>query len=152
MPRDNQRSTHELCVISHNAVSPPTKAMIRNQAVAVMPAAESVVTKDNINEEAAVMKPAFPSSISSMMMRRRTGCCTTRSDSVVVNPAPVKADRAWNRASCRESPVSVRATVAIRTTNKERMTTTSRVEIASMFCAFVTVKVGIHHRGRGEQM
>ena len=44
--------------------------------------------------------------------------------SVVVNPAPVKADRAWKRARSRDSPVRVRATVAMRTTSSETTSTT----------------------------
>ena len=82
-----------------------------------------------IDAMAATM-PALPASISHMMMRRRTGCLTTDSDSVVVKPAPLKADRAWNRAASLERPVAVRATVATRVTTRESTSTMSSVKMA----------------------
>ena len=47
------------------------------------------------------------------------GWLTTFSDSLVVKPTPVKAERAWNFADSRDRPVWVSATVAIRVTNME---------------------------------
>jgi hypothetical protein len=38
--------------------------------------------------------PALRAVISNMMIRRRTGCDTTVSASLVVKPVPVKAERA----------------------------------------------------------
>ena len=47
------------------------------------------------------------------------------SDSSVEKPTPEKADRAWNRADSRESPVNIRAIAAIRVTIKETVSATS---------------------------
>ncbi len=71
-----------------------------------------------------VANPTLPRSISAMMMRRRAGWATTASDSVVVNPTPVSADRAWKRADGRDIPVAVRAMVAIRVRSSDSMATT----------------------------
>jgi hypothetical protein len=73
----------------------------------------------------------LPASISISTIRRRTGWFTTDSASRVVNPVPVKADRAWKRAVSRESPVAISATVATRVTINEMRTTTSSEAIAS---------------------
>jgi hypothetical protein len=79
------------------------------------------------SDPTAATTPALPSSISVMTMRRRTGCLTTSSDSLVVKPAPVKAERAWKRAASLDRPVSVSATVATRVTSSESSNTTSSV-------------------------
>ncbi len=74
-----------------------------------------------------VATPRPPMSMRIMMIRRRTGCSTTASDSLVVKPAPVRAERAWKRAAGRAMPVRVRAIVAMRVMSSDRMaTTTSR--------------------------
>src|SRR5260370_11399066 len=57
------------------------------------------------------------------------------SASPVVNPAPVKAERAWNWAASRERPVRVRATVATRSTISERVTTRRNEINATMVTA-----------------
>ena len=75
--------------------------------------------------------PALPASISHMMIRRLTGWRTTLSDSVVVNPAPLKAERAWKRAASRDMPVAVSATVAARVTTSERVSTIMSVRMAA---------------------
>ncbi len=80
--------------------------------LAVCPSVASV--NDNNSDVRLVTTPAAPSSISCRTMRRRTGWLTTDSDSLVVKPAPLNADRAWNRAMSRESPVAVSITVATR--------------------------------------
>ena len=71
-----------------------------------------------------VANPTLPRSISAMMMRRRAGWATTASDSVVVNPTPVSADRAWKRADGWDIPVAVSAMVAIRVRSSDSMATT----------------------------
>lgn len=68
-----------------------------------------------------------------MMILRRTGWRTRSSASVVVNPHPVKADRAWNRAISIDSPASTNAVGTMRiitgastsTTRSETMETMS---------------------------
>ena len=65
-----------------------------------------------------------------MMMRRLTGWRTTLSDSVVVKPAPLKAERAWKRAASRDMPVAVNAIVAARVTTSEIISTIRRVRMA----------------------
>jgi hypothetical protein len=47
-----------------------------------------------------------------------------------VNPAPVNAERAWNRADWRDSPVATSNTVATRVTTSEMVTTKSNDAIA----------------------
>ncbi len=74
--------------------------------------------------------PAAPSSISWSTIRRRTGWLTTDSDSLVVKPAPLKADRAWNRAMSRDSPVAVSITVATRVITMETVMTASSETMA----------------------
>ena len=56
--------------------------------------------------------PTVPANIVVEMMRRRSGWFTTLSDSAVVNPAPLIADRAWNDAASGGRPVAMRAPVA----------------------------------------
>ena len=77
-----------------------------------------------------VTRPAFPSSMRVRMMRRRIGWLTTDSDSLVVKPTPVIADRAWNLATSYGTPVAINATVAIRVTSSANITTTKSVAIA----------------------
>src|SRR5579875_3589777 len=74
--------------------------------------------------------PALPSSIRVMITRRRKGWSTTFSDSEVVKPEPVKADRAWKRAAWEESPVATRMTVATLVIRRESATTTSSEPMA----------------------
>jgi hypothetical protein len=81
--------------------------------------------KPRMSELAAATMPAFPSSIKAMMVLRRTGWSTTDSDSRVVKPDPVKADRAWKRAEARDMPVATRMTVATLVMTKETATTSS---------------------------
>ncbi len=76
--------------------------------------------------------PALPASMSIMMIRRRTGWLISCSDSLVVYPVPVKAERAWKRARFNPTPVSTNATVATRTTSRLKKMTTSTVRIAAM--------------------
>ena len=50
--------------------------------------------KERMSEATIVTNPAFPTVISNSTMRRRTGWLTTFSASRVVNPTPMKAERA----------------------------------------------------------
>jgi hypothetical protein len=53
----------------------------------------------------------------------------------VVKPTPKNADRAWNRADSRESPVSDSATVATRvTTSESRTTAKTEASAATLGC------------------
>jgi len=61
---------------------------------------------------------------------------TTFSDSDVVKPTPVNADLAWNLADSLDSPVWVRATVAIRVRRIEINKTMSRVIVGIMVDSF----------------
>ena len=56
---------------------------------------------------------------------------TICSDSEVVKPAPLSAERAWNRAVSRERPVRVSATVATRVISTETATTSTTVRAQS---------------------
>ena len=58
---------------------------------------------ESMSVEIAVTIPTFPTSISHITMRRRTGWPTTASASLVVKPTPVNAERAWKRADSRLS-------------------------------------------------
>ena len=53
------------------------------------------------------------------------------SDSEVVKPAPVKAERAWKRATSSGIPVSRRATAPVRTAMTESVSTINSVSAAS---------------------
>ncbi len=73
--------------------------------------------------------PALPSSMSTEMIWRRTGWVTTVSDSLVVKPTVLKAERAWNFAISRESPVNVSITAAMRLIISEISTMTNKPRI-----------------------
>ena len=80
--------------------------------------------------------PTLPMSMSIMTTRRRSGWPTTCSDSEVVNPAPVRAERAWKRAVVRDMPVATRMSVATRVTTSDSATSTSSepIAITGQFC------------------
>jgi hypothetical protein len=88
--------------------------------------------KERINEMMIVTSPALRTIISHMTIRRRTGLLTTCSLSAVVNPVPVNADRAWNRAASSLSPVNVKATVATRVITSDKLNTVSNVSIPTI--------------------
>ena len=54
------------------------------------------------------------------------------SDSEVVHPAPVNAERAWKRADSRDSPVCISAIDAMRVISSEMKITTNSVNSGSM--------------------
>lgn len=56
-----------------------------------------------------------PVMIKTIRILRRSGVCTINSDSVVVNPVPLRADMACRRAIYRGIPVCSRNTPATRT-------------------------------------
>ncbi len=58
----------------------------------------------------------------------------------MLNPTPVKAEQAWNLAESRDGPVWVRATVAIRGTKMERVST-ARKEIIEIMRHLIPVAV-----------
>lgn len=74
--------------------------------------------------------PTLPMSISIMTTRRRSGWPTICSDSLVVKPAPVRAERAWKRATVRDIPVATRINVATRVTTRESATRMSSEPMA----------------------
>jgi hypothetical protein len=84
-----------------------------------------------------------------MSTRLLIGWFTTFSDSEVVKPTPVKADRAWNLADSRESPVYVNATVAIRVTRIDRVKTTSSeiIEIIDVSHTLVMHEFSVFYSG-----
>ncbi len=91
------------------------------------------LVNDSSSEVRLVTTPAAPISISCITMRRRTGWFTTDSDSFVVKPAPLNAERAWNRAMSRDSPVAVSITVATRVMPIEMVRIASNETMASMW-------------------
>ena len=74
--------------------------------------------------------PRLPTNIVVPMMRRRAGWLTTFSASVVVKPAPLNAERAWNAATSGGSPVAINAPAAICVNAMDRTATTRNVATA----------------------
>src|SRR4051812_5768664 len=88
---------------------------------AVMPPPELA---DRTTDASTVTIPALPSTTSHRTILRRTGWLTTDSASLVVNPTPKNAERAWNRATSRDSPVCSSAAVPTRVMISETVTVT----------------------------
>lgn len=63
--------------------------------------------------------PRLPTNIVTEITRRLTGWLTTFSDSVVVKPDPVNADRGWNPAASGGMPVAMRKPAAIRVNSSD---------------------------------
>lgn len=63
--------------------------------------------------------PAWPRTIRAEAIRRRWGLPVINSDSLVVNPVPVKHDKDWNLENDQSSPVNWKAIAPIRTTIRE---------------------------------
>ena len=91
-----------------------------------------VVAVVMIREAATVAMPKLLTSINVMMMRRRTGWWAMLSDSPVVKPTPVRAERAWKRADSRDRPVKAKAAVAMRVMSMEMASTISNEKTAIM--------------------
>ena len=89
-------------------------------------------TNETITVAITETSPKFPTIISWLTMRLRTGWLTMASDSEVVKPAPVNAERAWKRATCSGKPVRRRATAPVRLTRMEIVRTVKRVNAAIM--------------------
>ena len=123
MTRDRWRSTNGDFDSQYTATRPVTRIATRSAL-----SEASARRKPPRSPATAVTSPTLPNSISAITIRRRTGCETTASDSLVVKPTPLNAERAWNRAIGRVIPVTVSATVATLVMNSEiRATTTSRI-------------------------
>ena len=88
--RDSQRSMITLRANPQSASRPTASTPSRRKPLA----RASTLINDSISVEAAVTSPALRSSISMLMIRRRTGWPTTCSASAVVNPVPVQVERA----------------------------------------------------------
>lgn len=86
---------------------------------------EADVTNVNTTVAITVAIPMLPSSISDMTIRRRTGWLTTDSASLVVKPAPVKAERTWKRTASRDNPVAIKAMAAMRVIISDKATMTN---------------------------
>ena len=65
-------------------------------------------------------------------MRRRAGCSRTCSDSFVVKPVPVHAERAWKRAASVDMPVSTSDTAVTLTMSSESASMRTSTTIAPM--------------------
>src|SRR5436190_7981319 len=105
---------------------------------------EPLPWKPTMSEPAAATSPALPSSMSHITTLRRIGCSTTDSDSRVVNPELVNAERAWKRAACSDMPVASRMAVATRTMIGPRARMTSSEPSATTVFAF-PVRAGRTH-------
>src|SRR3954454_12846904 len=112
------RSSSGLRATSATRPRPPPSTAMR---LRVRP---PLLLADRTTEASTVTIPALPRSTSQMTIRRRTGWLTTDSASLVVNPTPKNADRAWNRATSRERPVCTSAEVPTRVIS--RLTETER--------------------------
>jgi hypothetical protein len=89
------------------------------------------LAKPMIRVATVVTRPALPSSMRIITTRRRTGWVTTASASLVVNPVPASADRAWKRAASWDMPVSTSARVATRVITSEMTATAKTLATAS---------------------
>jgi len=74
--------------------------------------------------------PRLPTNIVVPIIFRRAGWFTTFSASVVVNPAPLKAERAWKDATSGGRPVAISAPAAMRVNAIDSTATTKNVAIA----------------------
>jgi len=92
----------------------------------------AVVSSETMTVATTVAIPILPSSIRIIMIFRRTGWFMISSDSVVVNPTPEKAERAWKRAASWDKPVNVKAIAAILVTRRDRIATVNREKIATI--------------------
>ncbi len=113
-----------------DSVKIPNKPAARMPIRSARPPVRSAPPRPNSSPATRVAIPALPSSMRAITTRRRTGCDTTLSASAVVKPAPVNAERAWNRAASRDMPVDTRAAVAILVMISPMRTMTNREKIA----------------------
>src|SRR5690606_4290506 len=87
----------------------------------------------NISDDMTVTIPALPIIIKLKIIRLLTGWFIMFSDSDVVNPTPVYAERDWDFALSVERPVWTNAIVAIFVIKAEMETTKKRV-MAAIIC------------------
>ena len=94
----------------------------------------------------SVGTPRLPTNIAVEISLRRAGWLTTFSASEVVNPAPVKAERAWKAATSGGVPVATSAPVTSRVNSREMVATVRNVATAIMRVPFRSPR-GCHGDG-----
>lgn len=108
--------------ISQVRIDRPTAMMSRLRTASV----RSVPTNALANEPTTVTNPALPRMMRYDAIFRRIGWSTMTSDSLVVKPALVNAESAWNFARSHGMPVTSNSRAPIRTMTNEAMMNTKR--------------------------